>query len=77
MIEILMPTIISDKRLDGILKILHLIKNHTPLRINWSRTTKISPAGYAILSCLFDSIIENHGYVENKKIKKDIKHLPV
>lgn len=76
MVEIILPKQISDHRLDTFLKIFFLIKNKHGIHLNWSNVSEISPAGLAILSCLFDSIIENKVQVKNTKIKKEFKNIP-
>lgn len=72
-VEIVLPSEISDSRLDTLLKLLHLIqspdKNRT-IRLNWTRVTEISPAGHAVLACVFDAAVEADRKLESVFIKK-------
>lgn len=73
-----LPQSISDGRLDTVLKIFFLLKGKAKkMRLDWSRVSAISPAGYAILACLFDTVIEQHGSLRHLRIKKKFKTLPV
>lgn len=53
---------ISDGRLDTVLAVLNSISDNKDkeLVLNFSKTEKISPAGFAILACLFDYSIEQN-----------------
>ena len=76
-VKIALPGEIGDGRVDLILRIFKEIKNNKNLILDWKRVQAISPAGFAILACLFDSIIENDVGVENVFVKKELKKYPV
>ncbi len=77
MSPILLPQVISDGRLDAVLEIFSLIKlekkNKKPLQLDWTKVKQITPAGYAILACLFDTAVEQKAKIRNLRIKKIFK----
>ncbi|PIU55542.1 MAG: hypothetical protein COS89_07110 [Deltaproteobacteria bacterium CG07_land_8_20_14_0_80_38_7] len=79
-LKIILPAIISDGRLDTILGLLSAVRDDsfkTHLILDWSNVKEISPAGFAILACVFDSLVEQGCTVTSKKIKKELKEIPV
>ena len=80
-IVITLPRIIDDGRLDSILLLLdeskRLGNTDEEIIIDWSKTLAISPAGYAILGCVFDSLIEQRNNVNNLNIPKSLKNNPL
>lgn len=79
--SILLPSAIGDGRLDTILQIFSWIKGQTrgkgKIRLNWTRVAEILPAGYAILACLFDAVVEHNCRLENVFVKKRFRTVPV
>jgi len=75
-IEIKLPIEISDSRLDVFLKIFQLIKTKQNIVLNWEKVQRISSAGYAVLACLFDLIVEHQATIKNKNLKKYLKEIP-
>lgn len=71
---ITLPQTIDDGRLDNILFLLNESKRvgntHEKIIIDWGNTSTISPAGYAILCCVFDSLIEQRNNIKNLNIPK-------
>lgn len=69
-----MPVTIDDGRLDFALRLIDSAKTRPhdmgPLRLNWRKTKEISPAGHAVLACLFDTFIEQGTSVVNFDIGK-------
>jgi len=78
---ITLPQIIDDGRLDNILLLLdeskRLGNTDEDITIDWSKTLAISPAGYAILCCLFDSFIEQRNKIKNLNIPKTLASNPL
>lgn len=72
---IVMPSEISDGRVDALIKALDLIKSPHVKKIhfNWYRTQTITPAGYAILACLFDSAVEQQTVLTHRFLKKHLQ----
>ena len=79
MSPILLPQEISDGRLDAILEIFSLIKsekkNKKPLQLDWTKVKKITPAGYAILACLFDTVVEQKAKITHWQFDEQLKIL--
>lgn len=79
--ELFLPAVLEDGRLDTLLKIFYLMKTSSQtakkIRLNWSKVNQISPAGLAILACLFDSAVEHKCRVECVFVKKVLKNYPV
>lgn len=75
-----LPSVIDDGRLDLILKLINAAKLHHDLKdeiiMDWSKCSAVSPAGQAILSCLFDILIEQGNRVKNINISKSLSSLP-
>lgn len=73
--NVLLPNIISDGRLDAYLRLINLIKSepNREISLDWSRSVAVSPAGLAILSCIFDSLIEQKIDVRNKNIPEQFQ----
>ena len=83
-VEWVLPAEISDGRLDSLLELFAFLQQATEgekagrsVRLNWTKTQKISPAGAAILACLFDVAVEQGKYPESVFIKKRLKEIPV
>lgn len=78
---ITLPQTIDDGRLDKILFLLdeskHLGHTDKDIVIDWSKTGSISPAGYAILCCAFDTLVEQRNKVRNIRIPKSLKDNPL
>lgn len=72
---------ISDGRLDTILKIFAEMKsvkeNQKRVRLDWTKVKKITPAGYAILACLFDTAVEQKVEIENFNLQQSLRVNPV
>ncbi|MFH1654929.1 MAG: hypothetical protein ABIE74_12885 [Pseudomonadota bacterium] len=77
---VILHSIISDGRIDNILNLINLSKNDTDerkeIRLDWSKVRDISPAGLAILSCLFDNFAEQKMRVTNIHIAKKLLCYP-
>lgn len=58
-----LPTLIPDPTLIHVLKIFGSIyedrHEDSPWRWDWSTVTAIAPAGFAVLACLYDKVIEH------------------
>ena len=80
-INIKLPSIIDDGRLDWAFSLLHESRNirkpREEIRIDWSAVQEISPAGYAILCCLFDSFVEQRNKIKCVFCKKIFHNAPV
>lgn len=78
---ITMPQIIDDGRLDTILFILHesrrLGNRADKIILDWKETISLSPAGHAILCCLFDSFIEQRNDIQLSNINKKLKSIAI
>ena len=75
-----LPNNIGYGRLEFLLKILSEIKKSEEkqvIELDWSQVTHISPAGYALLACLFDAATEHQCKIVSRFIKKTIKQIPV
>ena len=75
------PAVIGDGRIDIFLKLLSLAKTPSArkktIRLDWSKSQEISPAGFAILSTLFDCLIEQKIEVKNINQSKKFRDIPV
>ena len=77
-LEVVLPKTIDDGRTELILRLFEEIKTTKGLIIlNWKNVSEISPAGFAILACLFDSIIEKKIKLKNILIKKELLKYPI
>lgn len=75
-----LPTIIDDGRLDWALALLsqsRTTEKKTPFRLDWRSVTDVSPAGEAILCCLFDSFVEQRNRVQCIHVPKRFHTTPV
>lgn len=76
-----LPISIGDGRVDVFLKWLSLAKacanGAKEFVLDWSKVASISPAGFAILACLFDTFVEQENRVVNIRVPKRFKDLPV
>jgi ABC-type transporter Mla MlaB component/anti-sigma regulatory factor (Ser/Thr protein kinase) len=76
-----LPVSIDDGRLDWALHLLSESRNyrskHDVIRLNWKKVSEVSPAGHAILCCLFDTFIEQHNRIKNVAIPKQLRAIPV
>lgn len=81
MFEIRLPEIIDDGRLDWALALLNVSREtggmRGEIRLNWGKVRDISPAGVAILCCLFDSLVEQGNRVKCAFVPKRFKDIPV
>lgn len=70
---------LGSGRLDSLLRIFAEIREtkRNFIQLNWTNVKNISPAGYGILACLFDSALEQGVELENTFVKKNFKSLPV
>lgn len=79
--EIRLPQTISDGRLDTLLKIFATLKQcndrRRVLTLNWTRVAELTPAGYGVLACLFDTAIEQKCDLKNIFVKKKFKEIPI
>ncbi len=79
--EVFLPMEVGDGRLDGILELFHLVRGDpastSDLCLNWSRVEQITPAGFAIMACFFDSVLEQKCKLKNVFVKKKFKSIPV
>ena len=78
---LLLPEVIDDGRIDTILKLIHLAKIYSnekkELKLDWSKTKTLSPAGYAIMACVFDFLVEQKTAIKNRGISKKLLDIPV
>ncbi|MBF0104489.1 MAG: hypothetical protein HQM16_04080 [Deltaproteobacteria bacterium] len=76
-----LPRTIDDGRIDYLLKVIHAAKTagtgKLEIELEWSKTSAISPAGHALLSCLFDAMVEQRIHVVSKNVPQKISVLPV
>lgn len=76
-----LPKTIGDGRLDTVLMLFARLKEKKGkkliLGLNWSRTQFITPAGFAILACLFDKAVEQRVWFTNISLKKSFADVPV
>lgn len=82
--KVLLPKHIGYGRLDALLAIFaHIranratVKKGQLLQLDWQRVERVSPAGYAILACLFDTAFEHQYILVNKGMSKQLKTIPV
>jgi len=75
--QVFLPKSIGYGRLDGLIDLFDQVRGERlkKLRFNWSRTESIAPAGFAILACLFDTVIEQKIKIENVFVKQNLKLL--
>ncbi len=63
-----LPQELGDGRLDTVIAIFDYLKKHSgqkkELILDWKKVQRITPAGCAILACLFDSIFEQNFQVK-------------
>jgi len=75
-----LPQVISDGRLDLILKIINQARFFAAGRdriiLNWGKTEEITPAGHAILAVLLDLFCEQKNDVENEEIDPSLRLFP-
>lgn len=76
-----LPSVIDDGRIDTILKLINLAKSYPnekkALTLDWSKTQALSPAGIAIMACVFDFMVEQKTEIKNIKISKKLLNIPV
>lgn len=75
----LFPQIIGDGRVDIFLKWIFLAKQHgrnLQLKLDWSKVSFISPAGFAVLACLFDTLIEQKARIFSVHVPKKLREFP-
>lgn len=72
-----LPETIDDGRLDWALTLLARSKTDREIRLDWRKTLEISPAGTAILCCLFDTFVEQGCQVRCVFVPKRFRQLPV
>jgi len=79
--EIVLPQEIGDGRIDTLLKVFSELKKFSSekhkIQLNWSKVKRISPAGWAILACLFDAAVEKKQVLDNIFVHKEFKNFPV
>lgn len=78
---LLLPEVIDDGRIDVILKLINLAKTYScekkELKLDWSKTRTLSPAGIAIMACVFDFLVEQRTTIKNVNISKKLLDIPV
>ncbi|MFA4972083.1 MAG: hypothetical protein WC683_05685 [bacterium] len=74
-----LPNHIDDGRLDWALDLLESSRSAKKkyLRLNWKDVKSISPAGMAILCCLFDAFIEQSNRIDCLFVPKHLREIPV
>jgi ABC-type transporter Mla MlaB component/anti-sigma regulatory factor (Ser/Thr protein kinase) len=76
-----LPMVIDDGRLDWAISLLNesrsISNTREEIRLNWSSVKEISPAGMAILSCLFDTFLEQKNRIICVSVPKKFKQIPV
>jgi len=81
MIEVQLPEVIDDGRLDWALALMNASRaigaDGGDLRLNWGKVREISPGGMAILCCICDSLIEQRNHVKCVFVPKRFKEIPV
>lgn len=77
--EIRLPATIDDGRLDWALDLLERSRSagKAPLRLNWRKVKSISPAGMAVLACLFDTFVEQGNRINCVFVARRFKDIPV
>lgn len=77
-VTVALPAVIGDGRIDLLLKLIGCARNsRVEINLDWSKTTQISPAGLAILACLFDTFVEQKTKVENIHVPKAFRRFPI
>lgn len=77
-ITVALPKVIGDGRIDLLLKLIHCSREGDLIvQLDWSKTSQISPAGFAILACLFDTFVEQKTKVKNIHLPKVFRHWPI
>ncbi len=75
-----LPQVISDGRLDLILKIVNQARLSAAGRdriiLNWGKVREITPAGHAILAVLLDLFFEQKNDVENEEVAPSLRLFP-
>jgi anti-sigma regulatory factor (Ser/Thr protein kinase) len=74
-----LPSEIGDRRVDTLMRALSLFEDPVvkEVHLNWQRVTMITPAGFAILACLFDCAVEQKKILKNTFVKKKLQQNPV
>lgn len=79
--NITLPKVIDDGRLDWALSLLNesrrIANTREEIKLNWRSVKSISPAGFAILSCLFDTFVEQKNLIKFVFVSKKFKHIPI
>ncbi len=73
------PSLIDDGRIDWALKLLSIIQDggaKDGICLDWQNVADISPAGHAILCCIFDILVEQHQRITNISIPKRLRAMP-
>jgi hypothetical protein len=72
-----LPAVFSDQRIDTILELFNTVKHEKNIMVDFTRTHAVSPAGYAILTCFYDTIIEQQTIIHVRKLKRKLRRLPI
>lgn len=77
----ILPSDIDDGRIDWAIALIHKVMDAgnagKEVRLDWQKVTSISPAGFAILACILDTVIEQHAHIKNVSVPGRFKGIPV
>lgn len=77
-INIKLPAVIDDGRIDWVTGLLNqAARPNVTVRLNWKSVREISPAGFAILCCIFDFFVEQKKYMTHVFIKEKFRKISV
>ncbi len=77
----LLPSSVDDGRIDWAIALINKIVTagaaRKEFKLDWRKVANISPAGLAILACIFDTVVEQRARIKNVFIPKRFKGIPV
>lgn len=70
-----LPATIGESNCHSFIKLIHNIRSHPQQSwvLDWTRTTRIQPAGHALLASLFDEVVEHQTKLQNWHLKKSLQ----
>lgn len=77
-INIKLPSVIDDGRLDWALRLFNqAAQTGARVSLDWGDVREISPAGFAILCCIFDFFVEQKKRITSVFVRKKFREIPV
>lgn len=75
--EILLPHSLGEGRIDTIIQLFHIVKSNHSLKVDWSRVREITPAGWGILACLWDRVLEQKIKWKHSGLRSKLRQHPL